>query len=289
MMIKAAVDWGSTSFRGFTFDPQGNFLDSVSGPYGIKSIVDKQFPETLLKHIGHWLSADDTVLLSGMITSRNGWVESTYLSCPVNLSDLLTHGTRLHYEHINFVFLPGVKQVEPLDVMRGEELQLLGAKYSGICIIPGTHSKWVHVENRSVIRFRTIPTGELFDILVNNSLIGALLEEHLWDQACFFSGVECGYEGSTTISDLFTARTSVLLQQKSGSQSYSWLSGLLIGNEIREGLCMLPDNDRPMLLIGSASLCNRYQAALDFLGHQAMTASPDVTLHGFQTIIEEYQ
>ncbi len=50
--------------------------------------------------------------------------------------------------------------------MRGEEVQLLGAGISdGTAVLPGTHSKWAHLEHGAICQFRTFMTGELFALL----------------------------------------------------------------------------------------------------------------------------
>ena len=291
-MISAAVDWGSSWFRAYRFDSSGNHIDSISAECGIKFVEDKGFESTLRAQIGHWISPGDAVVLSGMITSRNGWVESNYIKCPANLNDIVKCCSRATSTDTEFLFLPGISQSVPVDVMRGEELQLLGATQqskSNIFVIPGTHSKWAVVEDMIVKEFRTIPTGELFDLLIRHSLIGALAEESNHNETAFNQGVETGFETSHIVSDLFTTRSSILLKQKTGCDACSWLSGLLIGNEIREGQTLTSLDHAPLEVIGSSALCEKYCVAFEHLGIQTTTAGPDVTINGYRHIIQMTQ
>jgi len=291
-VISVAVDWGSSTFRAYRFDSSGKHIDSINSACGIKFVKGRRFEATLREHIGNWVSPGDTVLLSGMITSRNGWMESDYIACPASLHDIATHGKHLQLTDLKLIFLPGVNQSNPPDVMRGEELQLLGATFAReqkIFVIAGTHSKWALVANGTIDRFRTIPTGELFDLIVRQSLVGALTEEGTENDIAFREGIESGFESTTIISDLFTTRSSVLMGQHSGGAAYHWLSGLLIGNEIREGRNMMPETTLPIVLIGSDRLCEKYSKAFELLGIAAELSGPDVTIQGFQQLIQNNQ
>ena len=291
-MIQIAVDWGSSSFRAYLFDSSCDQIDFYSSATGIKAVSNEDFNTVLSEQIGHWISRGDTILLAGMITSRNGWMESDYIPCPANLNSIVSHLGRLQLPDLELLFLPGVSQSDPPDVMRGEELQLLGAEVKhgeGLYIMPGTHSKWANVERSAVREFRTIPTGEIFDLVVNHSLMGALSVPSSLNETAFVEGVEAGFSSSTVMSDLFSARSSVILGYQTGNRSYSWISGLLIGSEIREGKSMMPFHTRPAKLIGSAELCKKYLIAFRAIGIEALAVDVDVTTLGFQKVIKTYQ
>lgn len=291
-MISVAIDWGSSSFRAYRFNADGQHIDTRQTSRGIKFINGGQFEHYLRDQIGDWINPGDQVLLSGMIGSRNGWLESDYLPCPAALDRVITSGKSLDLPDMKLLFLPGVNQLEPADVMRGEELQLLGASLvqpSGMFVIPGTHSKWAWLGDGTIERFRTIPTGELFDLVTNHSLIGAMAHKGDWDQGAFLDGVSRGYDQSTLLSNLFTTRSRVLLSQQSGEAAYAWLSGLLIGSEIREAGELVEETPNKVILIGSESLCQKYRSAIEHLGVATEVASSSVTLDAFQQIIRHFQ
>ncbi len=288
-MIKAGIDWGSSSFRAYRFNECVEIIATVDASIGIKFVQDNDFEKTLFDQIGGWFESGDSVLLSGMITSRNGWIESPYVECPANLMHMLYHAVRKTIQGVELIFLPGLcqKHSHP-DVMRGEELQLLGVTSDAdtqLVVMPGTHSKWARVAANEVMEFRTIPTGELFEILRKHSLVGAFASEGAWIEEAFLRGVTIGYESDTIITQLFTCRSSVLLEQLSKDDAYSFMSGMLIGNEIREGQQLMPVNQTICTLVGNSSLCQRYESAFNHLGWQTINAQTDAAARGFTTLI----
>lgn len=274
-MIKAGVDWGSSSLRAYRLDGQ-QVIDTVSSDRGIKTLKAKnketQFEHVLFNLVGDWLEPGDGIILSGMVTSVNGWVETPYLPCPVSCAALASNLTHKIIRECDLYFVSGVRQDSPQpDVMRGEELQLLGegAQHShSLVIMPGTHSKWAQLRDGTIEQFRTIMTGELFDVMRNQTLVGQLADGTDWHQAAFTNGVEQGFTSQTIISDLFTCRSGVLLNQLAAEEIHSYLSGLLIGNEIKEGISITTDFSE-ITLIGADSLCDKYRLALTHLNLNA--------------------
>ena len=286
-MIRIAIDWGSSTLRAFLFNLQGELEDTLSAPKGIKYVQQKNFEHTLRDALAHWIQPGDSVLLSGMITSRNGWLETDYLPCPVDLEQIASHGTHLALSDLNLIFMPGIKQQDPADVMRGEEVQLLGAASrlgTGIYITPGTHSKWVHIENNRLIKFTTLPTGEIFELICQHSLMGKLFTDDQQDQSAFIEGVIKGHGSDQLLNSLFSNRASILLGQRAADCGKQWLSGLLIGSEIRE-VSKNFDMELPVYLIGEPALCNQYREALTAIDINVREIVEDPSLQGFQKLI----
>src|SRR3546814_5102778 len=73
---------------------------------------------------------DLSILFSGMIGSSRGWIEAPYVSCPATLGNLVDQAIRLD----NAIIIPGVsyRSDDRADVMRGEEVQLIGAIGDGM-------------------------------------------------------------------------------------------------------------------------------------------------------------
>ena len=289
-MIRVGVDWGSSSFRAYRFDEQGLLVAQISADKGIREIqppTAEQYENVLFQLIGDWLIDGDIVLLSGMITSRSGWVETPYFACPVDVTTIAASAQCVNARNVQLRFLPGIKQEGPTpDVMRGEELLLLGAanlQGASTIILPGTHSKWAAMRGTELSRFRTVITGELFEIIHNNSLLGAIFTSSAFDENSFLEGVQLGYETTTLVSDLFTLRSSVLLGHTSSDVQHSRLSGMLIGNEIREGLQLIGAED-DVVLVGAQSLCSLYQLAFKRIGINARLYTDVAAVSGFQQV-----
>ena len=292
-MFSAGVDWGSSSFRAYRYDKNGELLDSVHTSAGIKSLHSGDYENVLFDLIGHWLVPGDSVLLAGMITSANGWHETPYLTCPVSLDRLIDHVVKVALrDDISALFFPGVCTTHPVaDVMRGEELQLYGAldpqaqNNEQIVVLPGTHSKWARLCGGELNSFTTIITGELFDLLFNHSLVGALADGQGWFADSFKQGVCEGYENSNVVSRLFTARSSVLLKSVAPQHVHSYLSGLLIGNEIRESALHFEYSNQTVSIVGSEVLMNRYLYAFKCLAIPAVACSNDAAAAGFAKLV----
>ncbi len=287
--IKAGVDWGSTSFRAYRFDDTGGVLETISASAGIKTVVDQNFEAVLQATIGHWLGPGDEVLFSGMITSRNGWIETPYLECPVQLERLYDNAVRHTLSSkIRALFLPGVCMRTPAaDVMRGEELQLYGALNHDeqVVVLPGTHSKWASLSQGVLKEFKTVITGELFDLLRNQSLVGALATSEEWIESSFVEGVNEGYASANIVTRLFSARSSVLLEQLDANAAHSYLSGLLIGNEISEMDAMI--NANPVMLVGSETLVKSYLCAFNAVSIAAESEATPSAAEGFSRLIKQ--
>jgi 2-dehydro-3-deoxygalactonokinase len=164
--------------------------------------------------------------------------------------------------------------------MRGEEIQIAGALLDNprwaarSCIVlPGTHSKWAHIEDGRILRFSTHMTGELFSVLCRHSILGRLLPEiqeaeRKPDFAAFELGLATsqGSRPGDFSHQIFAARTLGLTGRLPPSSLADYLSGLLIGHEMVSGLADAQDLAVvPLLLIGEPALCRLYARALSFM------------------------
>ncbi len=133
MAKRIVVDWGSSNFRAYRFGPGGEIAERHQAEAGILTVKDGAFEATLLREIGNWIDADTDILLSGMITSRNGWVETPYLDPPASIEGLAAAAIeRRAGMGARLLFLPGICNRTPQpDVMRGEEIQVFGSVPAG--------------------------------------------------------------------------------------------------------------------------------------------------------------
>ena len=141
------VDWGTTSFRAYRLTREGVIRDRRSVPRGIMAVPDGRFADTLREEIGPWLAVGERhVLLSGMIGSRQGWVEAPYLPCPAGAADIARALIEIPFDWAQLRLVPGLSCADAAgvpEVMRGEETQLAGVlaqlgNGSGWACLPGT-------------------------------------------------------------------------------------------------------------------------------------------------------
>ncbi|MCS6779511.1 MAG: 2-dehydro-3-deoxygalactonokinase [Geminicoccaceae bacterium] len=277
--VLIGIDWGTSSFRAFLIDEAGLVLDRIASADGILAVPAGGFEATFVRLLGPWLEAhpDLPILASGMVGSRQGWREVPYAPCPVSPAALAAAlvpletacGRRVH-------LVPGLlcRDGDGLpDVLRGEEVQILGAleqaPASGCLCLPGTHGKWVRVRAGVVLGFATFMTGELFAVLKNHSILGRMAQGEAEDAAAFERGAAIGLVGEPgrggTLRRLFFARTLALSGELAPGAVASFLSGLLIGCEVREALS-LAEPEGPVLLVGEPGLCRLWARVLERAG-----------------------
>ncbi len=259
-----ALDWGTSSLRAYLLDDTGNVIDSRSEPRGIMHVPDGNFSAAYESITAGWPAL--TSIAAGMIGSANGWVEVPYCAAPAGADELAATLTRVPNMELRIV--PGVvTDGEHPNVMRGEETQIVGvlelypelAAHS-VLVLPGTHSKWVEVAHGKIIDSTTFMTGELFAVLRDHSILGRNAAGPSPYDDAFSRGVLAAQDSPDGISPLlFTARALVLAKRLAADASLEYLSGLLIGDEVR---CGLMNGPPPDALIGEPALCDRYLTAL---------------------------
>jgi len=290
-MTIIGVDWGSTSFRAYCYAEDGNVFQTIEHRSGILNVENGAFEHTLFSHLGAHVQAGDRLLFSGMITSRNGWIETPYAEVPVGTENYLLLATRKEIRGVELLFMPGISQKSPANVIRGEELQIFGVcepDEHALVVLPGTHSKWVEVENGRITNFQTVMTGEVFDLLMKQSLIGMVADDAHHQEDAFRQGLEIGSDqrpgAGSTLAKIFSARSKVLLHQHEPKDVSSYLSGILIGSEIGSGLACIADQMLPMYIIGNKTLCRRYSEGFQFMGHTAFEVVDNAAEQGFARI-----
>lgn len=286
-----AVDWGTSSFRAYLLGTAGEILDRRASPAGILHVGEGGFPATLKAETGAWLAAypSAAVVMSGMIGSRQGWMEVPYQSCPCDLDALASGLKRLDWPEAEVWIVPGlIDRTTPglPDVMRGEETQVFGALSelsgdSALICLPGTHSKWVTFSAGAITGFATYMTGEVYDLLQGHSILGRLMTpDAVTPDQWFAEGVACGAGNGDLLRLLFSARSRVLDGQMPESGARAYLSGLLIGREISAARAASEEAAEEVVLLGAPSLAKLYEAAAGQLGCAARLMSDEVVAQG---------
>ena len=281
------IDWGTSSLRAFLIGTQGEVLDSVTTGEGIMQIPDRNFDAVFDRLVGSFPSnAGLPVVVSGMITSRNGWVETPYVKMPTGPEHLAQSLVRHQSQSgalIHFVTGATTEHISGPDVMRGEETQIIGSAAlglsDGIFVMPGTHSKWVHVALGKIQDFATYMTGEVFASLKDHTILGTLMEMSDFDLSAFQKGVGAAQDRrANLLHDLFHVRTLPLMGKLKETETADFLSGLLIGTEI---VAALKKNEaKRVTIVGRNDLTDRYEIALQAVGISCQRAPDDIAAKG---------
>ncbi|AVX03692.1 2-dehydro-3-deoxygalactonokinase [Maritalea myrionectae] len=265
-----ALDWGTSNVRAYAIDAEGRIVDEVASDKGMGKLQPDEFEPTLLDLIAPWLSDDGTlpIYACGMVGARGGWQEATYGQVPfdvhraLKLTKVATSDPRIEVQ-----IVPGLCQSAPADVMRGEETQIFGLlekypDFEGTIILPGTHSKWAEIRSAQVTGFKTYMTGEMFNLLSQQSVVRLSVAEDGWNEDAFLTGVKEAMSAPQDFTHLvFGLRAKSLLAGLTPVEGRAMLSGLLMGMEIKSGMDSFATGQ--VAIVGGAKLMGIYQAAFE--------------------------
>jgi 2-dehydro-3-deoxygalactonokinase len=268
-------DWGSTRLRLWRLE-HGKVAERREGP-GILTAGDPG--EALASTLGDWPAK--RIILCGMAGARGGLREAAYLPCPLSSGQWRTRTEPAQFSGAQLLIAAGLSCRDAsgrADVMRGEETQVFGAMaldpaLAGglhLVLLPGTHSKWLWLDDGAILGFRTWMTGELFALLGKSSLLATGDPGGSEDEG-FAAGLARARERGALSSTLFEARAAQLVDGRGTDWARGFVSGLLIGAEVAE---MAASN--AVVAIGDEVLVARYGEALAQRGVQVRRMDGEV-------------
>ena len=277
-----ACDWGTTNLRAWTLDSAGEVLAGRDFALGVSALQPGEAAARFTTEVRPALDAGGLpAVLCGMVGSNLGWTVAPYVDTPVGLDDLARELVTPQAGDDWVRIVPGVRG-DGLggagDVMRGEETQLFGwlalnpdrARGRHVVCHPGTHAKWMVVEDGRLVHFVTAMTGELFAVLRKQGVLKS--DAKADDAAAFAEGLAAAGEGDALAARLFTARARVVGRGAPAESTPSYLSGLLIGAEVASVptfLGVAPGTS--VAVLGDAALCALYSQALSARGQACQT------------------
>ena len=295
-----AVDWGTTNCRAWRVGADGQVEARREFPLGVAKLQPGEAARRFQDEVRPALEAEELpALLCGMIGSNLGWAAVPYLEAPASLGDLVRALYRVEAPGPPVAIVPGVRcrrlDGAP-DVMRGEETPVFGwaaqdpARRRGSWVVhhPGTHAKWILLQDGRLERFVTAMSGELFDVLSRHSVLRSQPEDPD-DPAAFDLGLQAAADGGALAARLFTARSRVVGGDLPAASARSYLSGLLIGAEVAALPKLLgAPGDAPTAIVGDDRLCALYARAFAARGVAASVDDGDeASLAGLSSIMKE--
>lgn len=297
-----AVDWGTSSLRAWLMGGRGEILSARHRAKGLLSIADLPAAERSAEYeriytelCGDWLGEHPALpaIACGMVGSTEGWANADYLTVPT----LLTFGkealTEVRHDLGVLHLVPGLRVAShgdtPGDLLRGEESQLVGAlellgQDTPHCtfVLPGTHTKWVRVDSGTVTSFTTVMTGEIFGLLLRHGLLARTAAPSTVDDKAFDRGLRTTADRGLP-AELFGARALVLDGLLDPASVPDYLSGVLIGDEVRHQFPRYGAAGS-FIVCGAPELCGRYARALQKVGVEPRILTEDATARGLWTI-----
>lgn len=287
-----AIDWGTSSLRAARLDDRGHALEERSLPRGILTVPPGGFPAVFDEACGDWMKAPDALaLVCGMAGSRQGWLEAPYCPCPAGFADVAAQLAWVEPGRIAMV--PGLScEADGVpDVMRGEETQVFGALRTlalrdALLVHPGTHSKWVRIAGGRIERFSTFMTGEFYALLRRHSILARTLPDAdgELDAPAFERGLRSALQSATLLHSAFSARTLALFERMPAAALPSYLSGLVIGEELRAQRA--ESHPGPVIVAGADALTRRYELGLKILGIASRSAGSQAAWRGLRAIAD---
>ncbi len=281
------VDWGTSNLRAYRFDAAGQVVDHAASPRGITKVEGGAFAAVLQETVGAWLQdGERQVLMCGMIGSRQGWVEAPYLPCPADPRAIAQALVVVPFEAAEVRLVPGLSGRDASgvpEVMRGEETKLVGLMASlggeGVVCMPGSHTKWARIAGGRIEGFATYFTGEAFAALRGHTILGRMMGQET-DAAGFRRGVARSGEAGHLLHHLFGVRALGLFGELPEAQAAGFLSGLMIGHEVRAAMQGVDQ----VRLLGDEVLVGLYATAIASCGGHAVVVDEDAAALGLAVI-----
>jgi 2-dehydro-3-deoxygalactonokinase len=257
------LDWGSTNLRAYAFDSSGNLVAHAQSSAGAMTLLSSAaFDGALHELVGAWLAASPRagLIACGMVGARGAWVEAGYcekgagareLHCAMkSITTASGHTLRV---------VPGIASnaLDEVDVMRGEETQIIGAPLrDGVIVLPGTHSKWARIEDGRITAFETYVTGEMNALIRQQSSIGKVFVDlpSISDAAAVDRGIARAKRSNAHwLHELFGFRARVVSGTCESQQVSTEFSAWLIASEFAQATRVF-NGMRAIRLIASETL-----------------------------------
>ncbi|MYN17210.1 2-dehydro-3-deoxygalactonokinase [Rugamonas sp. FT107W] len=280
------VDWGTSNRRAYLVDQHGACLAEHEDGLGMLAVGGRERFSGALAGLLETMNVgrEVPVIMSGMVGSASGWQEVPYLDSSVPLTELPAHlapvadadwAGRCH-------IVPGYchRDGGGVDVMRGEETQLLGAvalgHRDGWLVLPGTHSKWVLLRDGLIQSMSTYMTGELFAMLSAGGTLSSMMGGDASDVEGYAIGLAQARRNEPLSNTLFRVRAGVVSRSAPAAQAPAVVSGLLIGAEFAAAARALEASGGTanITVIGSPALAVRYAVAADHFGLRCDVLDP---------------
>lgn len=289
-----AIDWGSSKFRAYLLDRNYALLEKIETDDGLLH-TGRAPSELLYKNCQPWLEQHPgiPVIMSGTVGGNIGWINTHYMKCPISIEDLINEPVAVENSFgTNIKIVPGVTGESlsgAADVMRGEEVQVFGAlaahnQASGLICLPGTHSKWVTAKANRIVDITSFMSGEFYHIARKKSSISSVVDKTAFDEDSFMQGLITAEKQGGILHHLFSARANFLVESDNYVSSSSYLSGVIIGSEIREALRIFEDISE-LILVANPELNRNYTCALEHRGIKiSALSSQDAFIKGIAQI-----
>lgn len=289
------VDWGTTGFRAWLVDEKGGVKDEIPSGIGMRDLPRERFPGYCGEQVARWRSGGEQppIFMAGMVGAPQGWQAAPQPILPIGLDDLATQVVAAEGLADTWI-IPGCRvqrSQSEIDVMRGEEVQIFGALEllgcrDALFCLPGTHSKWAETKDGTLTHFTTSMTGEVYQVMLAHSILGKTADANApFSPAAFRLGLDQARRDGGVLHHMFTTRCRALYGDLAPETTPSYLSGLLIGSELRSMRILYP-KAKDVVVVAGHALTEPYRIALAATGFSTRSVSAkDASLTGIRAVV----
>jgi 2-dehydro-3-deoxygalactonokinase len=276
-----AIHWNDSKIKAYLCciqpDQSVQIVDETRAPGLDKDTQD--YARTFRDLTSAWRTSHGLlpVLMAGQIGSSKGWKHTPYVSCPATTADIVNAQYQFESDEQIINIIPGLKcqhKSGHFDVIRGEEVQVLGwletsashRNGSYLICLPGARTKWILVSDGIIKNFKTALTGELYELLSNS---GSLIQTRStqFTPSAFDAGAKftLASASGSLIHGLFSVHTKQLFDEVSASDASSYLSGLLIGSDVRAAIYAQEWNIneiQELIIIGESHISDLFERVI---------------------------
>ena len=294
------IDWGTTNLRAYKYNLiKKKIITKIYSNEGILNLKNQlDFIKVLKNLIKKFnTSKNIDIVMAGMVGSKKGLYETNYLTAPTNLKNISKKIKKLNINNFNLYIIPGlkIKKNNFYDVMRGEETIALGLnkkneiKKNIFLCCPGTHSKWILMNNDKILNFFTFMTGDFYSAICESTILKDSLNisNKNIGSNFFKKGLSLIKKNNSLSNNFFKIRTMDLFNQNKPTDRNSFLSGLIIGSEILDILNKNKFKNFKVLLISDGPLAKLYSISLKFFNIKFnLVNSEECFIQGIKKIYE---
>lgn len=273
-----AVDWGTTNLRVWAMSAGGDVLAKAQSDDGMGTLSPDGFEPALLNLISPWLGDGPIdIIACGMVGAAQGWTDAGYHPVPAHPPAGVI-AAPVKDQRLRVKIVPGMSQGKPADVMRGEETQIAGflatrPGFSGVICMPGTHTKWVQIEDGEVFHFATFMTGEIYALLTQKSVLRHTVEDGHAPKEFLAAMQDAMARPERMALQLFGLRAEAVLNALPATTAGARLSGMLLGLELAGARPYWLG--REVILIAQGILKKNYEIGLDAVGLTMQSHDPN--------------
>lgn len=231
------------------------------------------------------------MVASGMITSDLGVHEVPHITSPASFDDFARKSVVIKLEEffsIPCIFVPGMKNntedisdslafINDYDVMRGEEVETIGllkqieVQGNGIMVLPGSHTKYVAVDNQKNLQscLSTLG-GEILHAIQKETILSKSLTTSLVEEIDI-EMLEKGYEASKKYGftrSFYHIRLLQMFSTLNENQRANYFVGAVIHDDIKALMQTTEHNEVDWIIVGGSDPLRKvFVHLLKYLGN----------------------